>query len=72
MNHFQSLSKRLNLKYDEPLSNFALNSIYRPYMKWLNGVVKEIGTDVSDEVGQCGLTLSKPELKARLGSALET
>jgi len=41
-------------------------------MKWLNGVVKEIGTDVSDEVGQCGLTLSKPELKARLGSALET
>ena len=54
----------MKLNYDEPLSSFAFNLNLRRYMKG--------DADLHDEVGRCRLTASKPALKARLVSALES
>jgi hypothetical protein len=54
----------LKLKYDEPLSNVAFNINLRHY-------TLEKQTSVL-AVGRCRLTVSKPALKARPVSALET
>jgi hypothetical protein len=53
-------STRLKLKCDEPLLNVAFNFDLRRYSTAL------------DEVGRCRLTVSEPELKACLVSALAT
>jgi hypothetical protein len=51
----------LKLQYGEPLSNFGFNFNLRRYT-----LAPEL------LVGRCRLTVPKPELKARLVSALET
>ena len=60
----------MKLKCDEPLSNVAFKFNVRRYNE---------ETRLSDEfrmyefkVGRCRLTVSKPELKGRLVSALDT
>jgi hypothetical protein len=55
----------LKLKRDEPLSKFAFKFNLRHY-------IGEAKNWMSMTVGRCRLTVSKPELKARLVSALET
>jgi hypothetical protein len=74
----------LKLKCDEPLSNFAFNFNLRRYTKVpaakspkaiakLRKQVRKTKDVLSaNQVGRCRLTVSKPELKARLVSALET
>jgi hypothetical protein len=65
-------NQRLKLKCDEPLSNVAFNFNLRRY-----SVVSKIQISVHVErttryymVGQCRVTVSKPELTARLVSAI--
>ena len=61
----------MKLKCDEPLSNFAFKFNVRRYTK----VVLQLQARFDAmwaKVGRCRLTVSKPELKARLVSALET
>ena len=58
----------MKLKYDELLSNVAFNFNVRRYAEdEIQGPV-----NLGVKVGRCRLTVSKPELKARLVSALET
>jgi hypothetical protein len=74
----------LKLKCDEPLSNFAFNFNLRRYIMEafthiaaaINRVYKELTLSESHPLGgtagRCGMTVSKPELKARLVSAIST
>jgi len=67
----------LKLKCDEPLSNFVFNFNLRRYIEAFvvydaAGGSSASGFITGDVVGRCSLTVSKPELKARLVSALET
>jgi len=68
----------LKLKCDGPLSNFAFNFNLRRYNEAravaVAVAVRATRGGKSPEVGRCRLTLSKPELKARLVSeySLET
>jgi hypothetical protein len=71
--------QRLQLKYNEPLSNFAFNFHLRRYIKGMAelgatraALYREHVRTKSAWVGRCRLTVSKPELKARLVSVLET
>ena len=73
--------KLLKLKYDTPLSNFAFNFNWRRYTKGFAIAapprpyprrVLETFEKFPREAGQCRLPVSKPELKERLVSALET
>jgi hypothetical protein len=67
-------STRVKLKCDYPLSNFAFNFNLRRYTE----AILEVGDDEIEaervlteaEVGRCSLTVSTPELKACLFSAL--
>jgi hypothetical protein len=58
-------SMLLKLTYDGPLSSFAFIFNLRRY-------TMSKSKSSSSSVGRCRLTLSKPELKARLVSELET
>jgi hypothetical protein len=70
--------KRLTLKYDDPLSNFAFKfklrrynnvapeTVGQLYFKWIMPMTKDV------QVGWCRLAASRPELKARLVPVLET
>jgi hypothetical protein len=64
-------SSRLKLKGDEPLSNVAFNLAMRRYTTGLS--TEQFAGAICDmtqpEVGLCRLTVSKPEMKARLVSA---
>jgi hypothetical protein len=76
----------LKLKCDEPLSNVAFKFNVRRYTegraKVAAGEAAAAAAEAADklrtseerntEVGRCRLTVSTPELKARLVSALET
>ena len=64
----------MKLKYDKPLSNFAFKFNLRRYvMHHYDAAIAALSTSGLDiSVGRCRLTVSKPELKARLVSALET
>ena len=72
----------MKLKYDTLLSNFAFNFNLRHYIKeddkGAAARFKPLQLDFKAcmfvamaKVGRCRLTVSKPELKARLVSALE-
>ena len=69
-------NQRLKLKCDEPLSKFAFNVDLRRYRTELEKALAVINVAAVEfkrsKVGRCRLTVSKPELKARLVSALET
>jgi hypothetical protein len=77
-------NQRLKLKCDEPLSNGAFNFNLRRYNSGGHASVAILGrsgrskqvhaASIADgsAVGRCRLSVSKPELKARLVSALET
>jgi len=74
-------TKRLKLKYDEPLSNVAFESNLRRYIMVRREMFDVRHTEVVLElsglvrrimVGRCRLTVSEPELKAPMASALET
>ena len=67
----------LKLRYDELLSNVALNFNPRPYVLGGYSNLRAEHDDSKHDpdqpvVGRCRLTVSKPELKARLVSVLET
>ena len=74
----------MKLKCDAPLSNFAFNFNLRRYtmvtgpmlhcaMPAAEEAKEDAFADQTDhKVGRCRLTLSKPELKPRLVSTLET
>ena len=64
-------TKRLQLTYDEPLSNFASKFKLRRYVKdkWKRPDVQVLV--VSPKVRRCWLAVSKPVLKAPMLSALE-
>jgi hypothetical protein len=74
-------TKRLKPKHDNMISIFAFNFKLRRYIqvklkkrgsdKKYVARVLAIGVEC-DLVGRCRLTVSKPELEARLVSALET
>ena len=71
----------MKLKSDEPLSNFAFNYNLRRYIQGgLNEDLVDLLVELEKyerygggktKVGRCRLTVSKPELKARLVSVLE-
>jgi len=66
----------LKLQYDEPLSNFAFNFYLRRYITEPGSVALPRAAGAAGAAlimaGRCRLTVSKPVLKARLVSALET
>jgi hypothetical protein len=70
-------NQRVKLKCDEPLSNLAFNFNVRHYTTAFTALpynhldAFRLPT-LNAKVGRCRLTLSNPELKARLLSALET
>jgi hypothetical protein len=73
----REINSALESKYDESLSNFAFNFKFRPYTVVDSGALDSLVQcleefDPGVKVGRCRLTVSKPELKARLVSALET
>ena len=66
-------TKRLKLKYDEPLSKFAFKFNLRRYTKFASSSDEDEDDDKEDdEVGRCRFTASNPDLKAHLVSALDT
>jgi hypothetical protein len=64
----------LKLKCDEPLSNVAFNFNLRRYnaAELEAHKAEALNAERRHEVGRCRLIASKPELKARLVSALES
>jgi hypothetical protein len=66
----------LKLECDEPLSDFAFKFNVRRYMMETARAAGPRGAKSlragAIMVGRCRFTVSKPELKARLVSALET
>jgi len=67
-------TESLKPRYDELLSNFAFKFNLRHYTT-VQATLEEDHSNfvvAMNTVGRCRLTLSKPELKARLISALET
>jgi hypothetical protein len=65
-------NQRLKLKCDEPLSNVAFNFNVRRYNVDDQGVETTSEPITAHKVGRCRLIVSKPELKARQVSAIET
>ena len=67
-----SVISALKLKCDEPLSNVAFNFNLRRYTAEYLASPPPPEYSPPPLVGRCRLPVSKPELKARLVSALET
>jgi len=63
-------TKRLKLKYDEPLSNFAVKFMLRRYSEVLQKGGKHM-PGVPPKVRRCRLTVSNPALKAPMVQLLK-
>jgi hypothetical protein len=65
-------TKRLKLKYGEPLSEFTFKINLRRYTREVDEDDDDAQTvSVPSMVGRCRLTVSKPVLKAPMVSALD-